>query len=92
MIRRMIGALAALVASANDAAVEALAQTPKAAARFARAFADPYAAQRAELLQARAFIAADGKRYPVGPCGYVPKSAQFDPARARRRNRNGGAR
>jgi hypothetical protein len=33
------------------------------------------------LREARIFKAADGQVYPVGPCGYVPRSAQLDPAR-----------
>lgn len=40
--------------------------------------------QLAERLRAaRAFVAADGQIYTVGPCGFVPRSARIDPARRR---------
>lgn len=37
---------------------------------------DPREKRRAELRERGLFEAADGGLYPVGPCGFVPKSAR----------------
>lgn len=42
---------------------------------------DPLAEARKQHLAAGTFVAEDDKVYPVGPCGFVPRSAKFDPAR-----------
>lgn len=86
-----LGAIVALAAAGAAAAAAGAADLvvrgAKAVMRPVTAMADPYQAELDALRKARKFVAADGSRYRVGPCGYVPRSAQLDPAR--RKNRRG---
>lgn len=65
--------------------VNAVEAPPSRRSGFRRSITwDPQAKERAELRKAGEFVAADGQRYPIGPCGYVPRSAQVDPTRRTR--------
>lgn len=65
---------------------DAATSTAKAVAAATK-LPDPNDGLRKQLLAARAFVARDGRAYPAGPCGYVPRSARLDPLRSKVRAR-----
>jgi hypothetical protein len=77
-VKNPIATIAALAASGLGGAADVV---RRAAGDTLQAVADPRAAEREKHRRARTFVAADDMTYPVGPCGFVPRSAKFDPAR-----------
>lgn len=69
--------------------LRAEAVTPKRQVAAATKLPDPNADLQKQLLADRAFVARDGQVYFAGPCGFVPRSAKFDPLRAKVRRRGG---